>query len=336
MPENKKTPPANLIFEISVTENNTRLDKALASLCPDYSRSLLKKMILSGNVMLNNKTETDPSVKVFTGNTLELKPVFEKNDPSKAENIPLDIIFEDDDVIVINKPPGMVVHPGAGNPDGTLVNALIHHYGETLSRLGGEERPGLVHRIDKDTSGLMVVARTNRAHTRLAEQLADRSMGRIYNAFVWGVPNLIKGTINAPIGRDSHNRLKMNTSSRHGKEARTHYTVLEKFESAVALCSFKLESGRTHQIRVHCSHFGYPVIGDPLYGIQPTRMESILKKSSFSESLKEALRTFPRQALHAGKLYFQHPVKDQDMNFTSPYPEDLQKLYDLMAKDKAE
>ena len=236
------------------------------------------------------------------------------------ENIPLDIIFEDEHMLVINKPVGLVVHPGAGNHTGTIVNALLHHCAESLSGIGGVMRPGIVHRLDKDTSGLMVVAKSDNAHQGLAAQLEDRSLSRIYEDLVLGIPIPIKGTIDLPIGRDPRNRLRMSIKGRDGKAARTHYRILKTYRDACALVECRLESGRTHQIRVHMAHIHCPLLGDPAYG----KSGGFKTANSDSEmKLKAALSRFNRQALHAKSLGFKHPVTKAEMYFETDLPADM-------------
>jgi 23S rRNA pseudouridine1911/1915/1917 synthase len=248
-----------------------------------------------------------------------------------AEAIPLNVVYEDDQLIVIDKPAGFVVHPGAGHAKGTLVNALIAHCGESLSGIGGVARPGIVHRLDKDTSGLMVVAKTDRAHHALADQFADHGktgeMERGYLALVWGAPPRPHGTIDAPIGRHPTSRTKMAVLPLKGREAVTHWRVVETFgrkDAAVAsLIECKLETGRTHQVRVHLAHIGHPLIGDPLYG---KGFKSKLRK--LPEALQGKLAAFSRQALHAAELAFVHPATGTLLKFNSPLPADLSVIVD--------
>ena len=234
-------------------------------------------------------------------------------------------------MLVINKTVGMVVHPGAGNQNGTLVSALLYHCGDSLSGIGGVKRPGIVHRLDKDTSGLMVVAKNDRAHNGLAEQLVDRSLSRLYQALVWKEPTPIKGTINAPIGRDQKNRLKMSVRSHAvGREAITHYLREETFSGIASLVTCKLQTGRTHQIRVHMQHLGHPLLGDPLYGLPPQEQRSLMNRGGYEEEDRDFVMAFPRQALHAAGIQFIHPVSGEEMEFESDLPQDLQELLDLL------
>ena len=232
-------------LEIKIPEEAkpSRLDKALAQECPDLSRSRLQALVKEGNVIVSGYVIKKNSHEVVAGDeiTVKIPPAIE--DEMKPENIPLDVVYEDDDLLVINKAVGMVVHPGAGNRDGTLVNALLHHCKGNLSGIGGVQRPGIVHRLDKETSGLMVVAKNDNAHQGLSDQLKDRTLSRVYNAFVWRVPTIIKGKVDMPIGRDNHNRLKMAIMMTSGREAVTHYKVHDKYEEAVAMMACKLETG---------------------------------------------------------------------------------------------
>jgi 23S rRNA pseudouridine1911/1915/1917 synthase len=253
-------------------------------------------------------------------------PEADDADP-QAEDIPLNILFEDDDVIVLNKAAGMVVHPAQGNWTGTLVNALLYHCGDTLSGIGGVKRPGIVHRLDKDTSGVMLVAKNDHAHAHLSAQLADRTLSRIYLALVWNVPIPPVGTINIPMGRDYKNRLKqaVKRGESAGRDAITHYKLIENLDDGMALVECRLETGRTHQIRVHMEAKGYPLVGDPLYGAQKTMQ--ISRAGRLGEGFdKDAILNFPRQALHAHQLSFIHPSTDEVMTFDAPLPDDMESL----------
>ena len=319
-----------LRFVVDEARAGMRLDKALAALAPEFSRSRLQGLIQGGALTLNGLPCDDTSRKVNTGHVIELiVPPPEEAEP-EAENIPLDIVYEDDDLLVINKAAGMVVHPGAGNHSGTLVNALLHHCAGQLSGIGGVMRPGIVHRLDKDTSGLMVVAKNDRAHKGLAAQLEDRSLSRIYEALVLKVPVPLKGTVDMPIGRDPRNRLKMSIKGRDGREARTHYLVKQNYNDALALVECRLESGRTHQIRVHMQAIKHPIIGDPVYGPQDTAVTGAMKKADFEAEIAEKLLKFPRQALHAREITFTHPIAEKSLNFSADYPDDFSKLLKLL------
>lgn len=304
--------------------NLTRLDRALAELLPDLSRSRIKALIESGEVLVDGACQK-ASFKVEAGQNVSLNvPAPEKAEPI-AQNIPLDVVFEDDDLLVLNKPAGLVVHPAAGHAEGTLVNALLHHCADSLSGIGGVKRPGIVHRLDKDTSGLMLVAKNDFAHAGLSAQLADRTMSRTYQAVVWGVPSPIKGRVDAPLARNPHNRFYMQVRP-EGRQSATNYLVLEKFADIAALVECKLESGRTHQIRVHMGHIKHPVLGDTLYGAPQTAVTAAVKKMDMEEGAANFVQTFPRQALHAVALQFIHPRTGKMKKFEVPLPDDMHKL----------
>ncbi len=312
-------------------ENGGRLDKVLADLVENVSRSRLKVLIEDGQVTVNGRMFDDASGKVSTGDVIGLVMPEAVEALPQPENIPLDVIYEDDDLLVINKAVGMVVHPGAGNQNGTLVSALLYHCGDTLSGIGGVKRPGIVHRLDKDTSGLMVVAKNDIAHNGLASQLVDRSLSRIYQALVWKMPTPIKGTINVPIGRDQKARVKMAVRShKMGREAITHYLREETFNDVASLVRCQLQTGRTHQIRVHMQHLGHPLLGDQLYGLPPQEQRSLMNRGGYDESARETVLAFPRQALHAAEIHFIHPVSGEEMELSSDIPEDLKGLISLL------
>jgi 23S rRNA pseudouridine1911/1915/1917 synthase len=315
-------------FEIEAggDDDGERLDRLLAKHLPDMSRSRLKVLIKAGHAARNGRTIVEPNLRVKPGEIFHITvPPTEPAIP-KGESIPLDVVYEDDWLIVIDKPAGLVVHPAAGNWSGTLVNALIAHCGTSLSGIGGVKRPGIVHRIDKDTSGLMVVAKSDAAHHALAKQFADHgrkgALERSYEALVWGVPSPRKGAINAPLGRKPQARQKMGVLAKGGKEAVTHYEVLETFgpgkEPVASRVKCTLETGRTHQIRVHMAHIGQPLIGDPLYGTGFKTKSQILP-----EGPRKVIEMLPRQALHACVLGFSHPQDKQIMHFVSPLPDDI-------------
>jgi 23S rRNA pseudouridine1911/1915/1917 synthase len=322
------------VYRLSVEtpEQTGRLDKVLSVAFADLSRSRIQGLIEQGQVLINGKACDTSSKKLVIGDVVELNvpPPVAAN--PQAENIPLDIVYEDDDLLVINKPAGLVVHPGAGNYTGTLVNALLHHCGGSLSGINGVMRPGIVHRLDKETSGLMVVAKNDRAHKGLAAQLEDRSLSRIYHALVFKVPFPSKGVIDKPLARHYSNRLKMAVVNRGGKEARTHYHVEQKFGEACALIECQLESGRTHQIRVHMESIGHPLIGDPLYGPQKNGVSSALKKAGYDDKIVAEVLEFPRQALHAGHLAFTHPGMQTSLEFEIQAPKDMANLLKLLNK----
>ena len=292
-----------------------RLDRALADAVPTLSRERLKALISAGKVLGEDGAAVrDPAKKALGGQLFSVAvpaPAPAHNEP---QDIALDIIFEDDHLLVIDKPAGLVVHPAAGNPDGTLVNALLHHCAGRLSGIGGVARPGIVHRIDKDTSGLMVVAKTDRAHEGLAKQFAVHSIDRRYKAIVAGRPNPPSGSIDAPLARSPANRKKV-AIVQTGKRAVTHYRTLQPLREAT-LVECRLETGRTHQVRVHMTSIGNPLLGDPVYG----------RTKAAHRPLLETLR-FRRQALHAAHLGFIHPVKSNALSFDSELPADMQELF---------
>lgn len=314
--------------KISIPEafHKQRLDKALAALLPEFTRARLQSLIAEGCVTLNGEAIEDASRKVKTDECYHLVIPELKTSTLVAQEIPLDIVYEDNDILIINKPPGLTVHPGAGNADGTLVNALLAHCGESLSGIGGVARPGIVHRIDKDTSGLLAVAKHDNAHVHLSKQLETRTLSRTYLALVWGVPSPKRGTISAPITRSTSNRQKMAVAKVGGKEAITHYQVGEEYGSIASLVECRLQTGRTHQIRVHMQHIKHPIIGDETYGGK--RKSS----SKWPERVAEALQHFPRQALHAWKLKLIHPVTAKEMEFEAEFPEDMEELIEVLER----
>lgn len=315
-------------FTCAITPDlaGTRLDKALAVVCPEFSRTRLKALIDDSNVTVNGKVCDSASYSVQDGDEISfiLPPLIDST--PQPENIPLDVIYEDEDMLVINKPAGLVVHPGAGNWTGTLVNALLHHCGDSLSGIGGVARPGIVHRLDKETSGLMVVAKNDRAHRGLTEQLSDRTLSRVYKAIVWNVPMPKTGIVNEPIGRDLSNRLKM-AAKQGGREAITRYRVLQPYGTAAALVECRLETGRTHQIRVHMRYIKHPLVGDTLYGLNPQEARSLLRKAGVEDV--EDILAFPRQALHAAEIGFLHPLSGEEMGFEADWPKDFKNLENL-------
>jgi len=314
-----------------------RLDRVLAAGLT-LSRTRLKALILDGAVTVGGRTILDPGQRVNSGDivTVDVPPPVPAE--PEGEDIPLSILHEDDQIVVLDKPAGLVVHPAPGHRGGTLVNALIAHCGDSLSGIGGVARPGIVHRLDKDTSGVMVVAKSDRAHRRLAAQFEDHGrtgdLERGYLAFVWGSPTHPRGTVNAPIDRHPTHREKM-AIRQHGREAITHWTVLERFagkdgKPVASLVECRLETGRTHQIRVHMAHIGHPLMGDAVYG---TGFKT--KTALLPEPARAALGGLGRQALHAYLLVVQHPETGERLEFQSELPADLARLHDVLAADEA-
>jgi len=293
-----------------------RLDRLLTAALPMLSRTRIKALIEAGCVTRDGEPAANPSAKVRADDTFAVHvPESEAAAPA-AQAIPLTVVYEDADVIVIDKPAGMVVHPAPGSPDSTLVNALLAHCGDTLSGIGGVRRPGIVHRIDKDTSGLMVAAKHDLAHAGLAAQFAEHSIERVYRAVVWGVPSPRTGTVDGAIGRSPQDRKKMAVVGRGGKSARTHYRVQRVYGPGAALVECRLETGRTHQIRVHMATLGHPVLGDPVYArVTPARRRAAGDAAAFA-----------RQALHAAVLGFRHPGTGATLRFESDFPGDIRKL----------
>jgi 23S rRNA pseudouridine1911/1915/1917 synthase len=316
------------ILHVTAPAKGERLDRTLAQ-ASDLSRSRLKALILAGAVTVGNRTIRDPEHRVNVGDAITVAVPPDQPAAPRGENIPLRIVHEDDALIVIDKPKGLVVHPAAGNPSGTLVNALIAHCGASLSGIGGVKRPGIVHRLDRDTTGLMVVAKNDRAHRSLSAQFADHgrsgALEREYLAFVWGVPDRPRGTIAAPLGRHPHARDKQAIRP-DGREAVTHFEVLEKYDGidgkpVASLLACRLETGRTHQIRVHLAHLGHPLLGDAVYGPGFKTKAALLP-----EPARKALESLGRQALHAHVLGFAHPDNGETLSFQASLPPDLAAL----------
>lgn len=321
-------------FTAAPEHEGERLDKVLDSLCPEYSRARIQALIKEGQVSVNGSTgKIKASMRLEGGESLKITLPELKEALPEPQNIPLDIVYEDDDLLVINKSVGLVVHPGAGNQDGTLVNALLYHCADSLSGIGGVMRPGIVHRLDKDTSGLMVVAKHDRAHQGLAAQLEDRTLSRTYLALVLKSPMPIKGSIDKYIGRHPSSRTKMAVlppTMPGVRHALTHYLVKQNFNDALSLVECKLETGRTHQIRVHMDSIGHSLIGDPFYGPQPTALQAAMKNAGYDDTAYKQVQSFPRQALHAAEIGFIHPISEEYMHFTADMPDDLQKLIEIL------
>ena len=318
---------ANLHSVICVAgDAGERLDRVLAARLGDLSRNRLKHLILEGRVTRDGATISDPAMRVKPGQTFHVAVPEAIVDTPVAQAMSLDIRYEDDHLLVVDKPAGLVVHPAPGNPDRTLVNALLAHCGDSLAGIGGVKRPGIVHRLDKDTSGLMVVAKSDAAHARLAADFAARRISRAYQGVVWGVPLPPGGEIAGNIGRSPVNRKKMAVLTRGGRAALTHYRVLREFHGIAAAIECRLATGRTHQIRVHLSERGHPLIGDPLYGGGRTHRRSKL----LPESMRGQVTGFPRQALHAQTLGFVHPISQKLLEFRSELPSDIKLLLDIL------
>ena len=317
--------PAFHSFLAGPEASGQRLDSYLAARIGTISRSRVKALILEGACTRDGIVTTDASETVQPGALYRLALPAAAPALPQPESLPLDILYEDDALLILNKEAGMVVHPAPGNPDGTLVNALIAHCGESLTGIGGERRPGIVHRLDKDTSGVMVVAKTELALTRLSAAFAARDLERRYLGLCWGLPNPAKGRIEGDIGRDPKDRKRMAVVKSNGKHAATNYQVLAQAGLAASLIACKLETGRTHQIRVHLAHIGHPLIGDPVY---------LRRRPAAAKSLPPEVRDmaldFPRQALHAETLGFAHLITGASLRFSSPPPNDFKALQDAL------
>lgn len=322
---------------MSLDDTSIRFDKAVADAFKDQdiSRGQVQKAMKSGHLTDDNNNKisswSDIDTEMFDillHITLEQPSL----DHIEAEEIPLNIVFEDDDILVINKQAGLVVHPGAGNYNGTLVNGLMHYLGQDIADVGDETRPGLVHRLDKDTSGLMVVAKTEQARLSLTRQLEARNVTRIYTALVWGVPPLPQMSFDGPIGRHPKDRIKMAVTGK-GRDALTHITrkaVILSSEMAWLDC--QLKTGRTHQIRVHLSHAGYSIVGDQTYTLPLTSIKARLKKAGVSDDIRDLILNFDRQVLHARQLSFKHPSTNEIVSFEADLPPDLLALRDKLSK----
>lgn len=340
MPEPFTQAAGEKIVLIADEDASGRLDAWIAAAIKgQLSRNRVQSMIRNGDVTVNGATVRETRTPVSCGDRVELTlPEPQQADPL-PEAIPLDILYEDDDLIVINKPAGLVVHPGAGNWSGTLVNALLHHCDTSLSGIGGVRRPGIVHRLDKNTSGVLVAAKNDQAHQKLSEQFADhglsRDLERAYLALVWGRPDRMKGTIDAPLGRagDRTKRAVRRHESPDSRHAVTHYRIRERYgetDQATALASLvecRLETGRTHQIRVHFEHIGHPLIGDPEYGAAFRTKINVLPQLA-----ADAVRRLHRQALHAYLLQFEHPRDGRLMRFEAPVPDDMKEIISVFSE----
>ena len=329
-PGNDAFGAGEIVLNVPEAAGGIRLDRFLADGLSGLSRNRLQAMIKEGRIRTESgMTVYDASARVKPGDRYAValpEPVPALPEP---QEIPLTVVYEDDHLIVVDKPAGMVVHPAPGNRDGTLVNALLHHCGKSLQGIGGVLRPGIIHRIDKDTSGLLVAAKSARAHAGLAALFADRAIDRLYAAVVVGVPEPMRGTVDRNIGRHPTNRVRFAAvGGDRGKPAITHYRVLGQSDLSVARIECRIETGRTHQIRVHMASLGHPLVGDPLYG--RTRRT---RRAVPSTQKRQAINAFPRQALHARTLGFVHPVTGKTLHFEAPLPADLSGLLTALALD---
>lgn len=319
---------APLNYDFQDHDRSKRLDVVLAREFPMLSRTRIKGLIATGKLSIDGVSIDFPAYKI-KGKDLALALTVPQAQSLDVipQSMPLAITYEDDQVIVVNKPAGLVVHPGAGVPDQTLVNGLLHHCGDSLKGIGGVQRPGIVHRIDKDTSGLIVVAKTDMAHAHLSAQFESHSITREYQALIWGVPSPVRGTIDARIGRDQHNRQRQAIVVRddRGKQAVTHYQTQQSFGLVASLVSCWLETGRTHQIRVHMSHIGHALIGDQTYG-----RTSKARRNALADTVRADVLEFQRQALHAAKLGFDHPTDNRRVELQAPMPKDMAKLIETI------
>ena len=317
-------------FLITDQEAGNRLDIVLVKLLPSLSRSNLKKIIELKQVKINNSTMESPSKKLKINDNIEINLIPKDEIKILPANIKLNIVYEDKDILIVNKPAGMVVHPGAGNHNDTLVNALIYKYKKKLSNINGSTRPGIVHRIDKETSGLLVVAKNNNAHSNLGKQFNDHTIKRTYQALSWGVLRPLNGRIETLIGRSRKNRQLMSVTEISGKKAVTNYTTLKVFEvkdvPKISFIECELETGKTHQIRVHMAYKGSSLLGDQQYG------KKNLKFKKINEDFENKLKILNRQALHAKSLGFIHPTTKKFMSFESKLPTDFKKILDLLNK----
>jgi len=317
-------------FLITSQDAGKRLDIALVKLLPSLSRSNLKKIIELKQVKVNNSIIDSASKKLKESDNIDVSLIFKNEIKILPSNIKLNTVYEDKDILIINKPAGMVVHPGAGNHDNTLVNALIYKYKKKLSNVNGSTRPGIVHRIDKETSGLLVVAKNNKAHSDLGKQFSDHTIKRTYQALSWGILRPLSGRIETLIGRSRKNRQLMSVTEISGKKAVTNYKTIKVFEikdvPKISFIECKLETGRTHQIRVHMAYKGCSLLGDQQYG------KKNLKFKKINEDFENKLKVLNRQALHAKSLGFIHPSTKKFMSFESNLPQDFKKILDLLNK----
>ena len=312
------------------TEEKNRLDLYLAKNLENLSRSQIKKIIMAGHLKINDQTITEPSKKISIGDSILLEIANIKKDKIFPQKVSFEIIHEDEDIVLINKPPGLVVHPGAGNLDHTLVNGLLYLFKNNLSDLGGDIRPGIVHRIDKDTSGVIVVAKNNYCHSKLSSQFEKHTIKRKYEALIWGVLRPLNGKIENKIGRSNYNRQKMAVRINKGKKAITNYKTIKVFQNknvpTISLVELILETGRTHQIRVQMANKGNPVLGDKIYGGQKLKFKNI------NLELEKKIKSFNRQALHAKYLEFFHPKNGNIVKYQANQPEDFKNLIDILKK----
>ena len=312
------------------TEEKNRLDLYLAKNLENLSRSQIKKIIVAGHLKVNDRTIKEPSKKISIGDSILLEIANIKKDKIFPQKVSFEIIHEDEDIVLINKPPGLVVHPGAGNLDHTLVNGLLYLFKNNLSDLGGDIRPGIVHRIDKDTSGVIVVAKNNYCHSKLSSQFEKHTIKRKYEALIWGVLRPLNGKIENKIGRSNYNRQKMAVRINKGKKAITNYKTIKVFQNknvpTISLVELILETGRTHQIRVQMAHKGNPVLGYKIYGGQKLKFKNI------DLELEKKIKSFNRQALHAKYLEFFHPKNGNVVKYQANQPEDFKNLIDILKK----
>ena len=317
-------------FLVEKDDSKVRLDKYLAYKLKNFTRTHIKRIILSENVHINDKIIPFPSQKLRIGDQIKLSIIENKKEHIKSQKIKIDIVYEDKDLIIVNKPSGMVVHPGAGNKDGTLVNGLLHLYNENLSNINGSSRPGIVHRIDKDTSGLIVVAKNNFSHAKLSEQFSRHTIKRKYIALIWGVVRPLNGRVTTLLSRNKKNRQLMSVSEVRGKKAITNYKTLKVYSSKeipkISLVECLLETGRTHQIRVHMKFKGNQIVGDKKYKKKYKKIKNV------KQEINNSILKLNRQFLHAKILGFNHPKSQKKLFFESNLPDDLKKIINLLEK----